>query len=264
MTAVAVTWHDVENGAYYADLPLWRDLAAATRDLAAATRHRATAGGAVLDLGAGTGRVAVDLAARGHQVVALDTDPELLRTLADRAPDVTTVTADARDFDLGVTFRLVIAPMQLVQILGGRDGRLALLERVRAHLDPGGVFAAALADAHAAIPGGDAELPGAAPAPPGAASAPPLPDMLERDGWVFSSQPVSVREQNGCVVVTRRRQAVSPTGGVEEEVVEIGLDVVGAEEVEQEAREAGLTPVERREIAETPDHIGSTVVVCRR
>jgi SAM-dependent methyltransferase len=233
----AVTWHDVENGAYDADLPLWRELAGAT-------------GGPVLDLGAGTGRVAIDLAAHGHEVVALDSDGELLAALAERAPEVTTVTADARGFDLGVTFALILAPMQLLQILGGPDGRLAMLRRVRAHLQPGGTFAAAIANPYEAIPGADAE--------------PPIPDMLERDGWVFSSQPVTVRERNGHVVVTRRRQAVSPTGALAEETVEITLDVVDVEGLDEEARAAGLTRAERRTIAETPDHVGSTVIVCRR
>jgi SAM-dependent methyltransferase len=235
--SAAVTWHDVEHGAYDADLPLWRELAA-------------TADGPVLDLGAGTGRVAIDLAAHGHDVVALDSDPALLGTLAERDPRVTTVTADARDFDLTASFALVIAPMQLVQILGGRRGRLAMLERVRSHLEPGGIFAAALAEPRDAIPDSGA--------------SPPLPDMLERDGWVFSSQPVSVREENGCVIVTRRRQAVSPAGGLEEETAEIALDLVTADELEHEARSAGLTPAERRAVADTPDHIGSTVILCRR
>jgi SAM-dependent methyltransferase len=238
VTAPAVTWHDVENGAYDADLPLWRQLA------------EAAPVGPVLDLGAGTGRVAIDLAARGHEVVALDNDPDLLAALADRSPELTTVTADARDFTLQATFPLVIAPMQLMQILGGREGRLAMLERVHAHLIPGGTFAAALADPYDAAPGAQTE--------------PPLPDMLERDGWVFSSQPVTVREQNGQVVVTRRRQAVSPGGELTEDVAEIWLDVAGPEAVEEEARSAGLTPAGRRTIPETPDHVGSTVIVCRR
>jgi SAM-dependent methyltransferase len=230
-------WHDVEHGGYEADLPLWRELADAQ-------------GGRILELGAGTGRVAAELAARGHEVVALDTDPDLLAALAERAPTVTTVTADVRDFDLGVTFPLVLAPMQLVQILGGRDGRAAMLDRVRAHLDDGGLFAAALARPLDAVPEGDA--------------SPPLPDMLESDGWVFSSQPVSVEEQGGQVIVTRRRQAVSPAGALEEETVEIALDPVRVEDFEEELRDGGFGAVERREVPETPDHIGSLVVVCRR
>ncbi len=60
--------------------------------------------------------------------------------------------ADARSFTLGTSFALILAPMQLVQILGGRDGRAQMLERVHAHLTPGGVFAAALSDPHDAVP----------------------------------------------------------------------------------------------------------------
>jgi SAM-dependent methyltransferase len=237
VTTPAAIWHDVEHGAYEVDLPLWGELA----DEAA---------GPVLDLGAGTGRVAAYLAAKGHEVVALDSDPELLAALAERAPTVTTVTEDAREFDLGARFALVLAPMQLVQILGGRDGRAAMLERVHAHLTDGGRFAAALARPLDAVPEGDA--------------SPPLPDMLESDGWVFSSQPVSVEEQGGHVVVTRRRQAVSPAGALEEQTVEIALDPVGVEDFEEELRAAGFRAVERREVPETPDHVGSMVVISRR
>jgi SAM-dependent methyltransferase len=67
--AAAVIWHDVECGSYTADLPVWRDLAE-------------RAGGPVLELGAGTGRVALDLAGHGHQVTALDADAELLAAAA--------------------------------------------------------------------------------------------------------------------------------------------------------------------------------------
>jgi len=237
VSATPATWHDVENGAYEADLPLWRDLAAGAR-------------GPVLDLGAGTGRVAVDLSASGHEILALDADPELLAALAERAPQVTTVTADARDFELKTAFGLVIAPMQLVQILGGRKGRSAMLERVHRQLLPGGTFAAALAEPREALPGEEAE--------------PPLPDMRESDGWVYSSQPVSVEERDGHVIVTRRRQSVAPGGELWEEQVEIALDLVSVPEFERELREAGFSRLERREIPQTADHIGSTVVVCRR
>jgi SAM-dependent methyltransferase len=232
-----VTWHDVENGSYDADLGLWRELAAA-------------AGGPILDLGAGTGRVTLELAAHGHELVALDSDAGLLAELGERAPSVTSVHADARDFALGRAFPLVLAPMQLVQILGGRQGRLAMLERVSAHLLPGGLFAAALSDVEDAVPREPA--------------APPLPDILERDGWVFSSQPVAVRTEQNRVVIDRRRQAVSPTGELEAEDASIELDLLSPTQFENELREAGLTPVERRTVPETLDHIGSTVVLCRR
>ena len=68
-----VVWHDVECGRYDADLPLWHELA-----------REAPEG--VLDVGAGTGRVALRLAYAGHDVTALDLDPELLAVLEQRAP----------------------------------------------------------------------------------------------------------------------------------------------------------------------------------
>ena len=94
--------------------------------------------------------------------------------------------------------------------------------------------------------------------------SPPYPDMIERDGWVFSSQPVWVREEPGRVVVERRRQAVSPEGALEEEIAPFALELVSADELEAESRVAGLEPVARHVIGETPDHIGSVVVECRR
>jgi len=236
MTRSAI-WHDVELGSYDADLPLWLELAAAGN-------------GPILDLGAGTGRVAAHLAAHGHEVVALDMDPDLLAVLAQRAPSVTTVMADARSFSLERRFPLVIAPMQLAHILGGHAARVAMLERVHAHLIDGGTFAAALTDPMEALEERGDPF--------------PLPDMLERDGWVFSSQPLSVREDNRSVAMERHRQAVSPTGEIDEETVTIALDVFSSDQFEDEARVAGLEPVGRHAVPESPDHIGSSVVICRR
>lgn len=42
-------------------------------------------GGSVLDVGAGTGRLAIPLAARGHRVTAVERDPSMMRVLADAA-----------------------------------------------------------------------------------------------------------------------------------------------------------------------------------
>jgi hypothetical protein len=51
---------------------------------------------------------------------------------------------------------------------------------------------------------------------------------------------------------------------LEEELVEITLDIVGADEFGRELEACGFAELRWREIPETPDHIGSTVVVCRR
>jgi SAM-dependent methyltransferase len=239
MRAATVAWHDVECGSYAADLPLWRELAEA-------------AGGPLLDLGCGTGRVALDLAARGHDVTALDADADLVGELARRAREggmrVDAVTADARSFELGRRFSLAIAPMQVAQLLGGPAGRAAMLEHARRHLDPGAPLAVALADPFEAVSPGD--------------SLPPLPDVREEDGWVLSSQPVAVRpERGGAVAIDRLRQLVSPGGELTEELFTVTLDGVTPDELEREGAAAGLRAAGRRQVPATDDHVGSTIVI---
>jgi len=234
----AVVWHDLECGGYTADLPLWRELATA-------------ADGPVLELGAGTGRVALDLARRGIDVIALDHDPALLAALEDRARAedlaVTAACADARAFDLGRRVALCVAPMQTVQLLGGGQGRGRCLDCVHAHLEPGGQLAAALADP---MEGCDGEV-----------LALPLPDMGERDGWVYSSQPVAVRRENGATAIERRRDRVAPDGGRTETTEVVHLDELTAGQLEREGAARGLHALPRRHIAETEEHVGSVVVL---
>lgn len=228
-----VLWHDLECGSYAEDLPLWHSLAR-------------EAGGPVLDLGAGSGRVSLELARAGHEVVALDIDESLLTALRERAAGlpVKTVVADARDFALDRRFALILAPMQTVQLLDG--GIEAMLGCVAAHLDPGGRFAAALAD-------------------PPAYSGPvrPLPDMLERDGWIWSSQPTSVRPSAGGMVIHRLRETVAPDGTRTVEDDEITLERIPPADLEDAGRLHGLAPLPRLSIPATDDYVGSEVVVLR-
>jgi len=238
MGGLTAVWHDVECAAYTADLGVWRELAD-------------QAGGPVLDVGCGTGRVALDLAARGFDVTGIDADPELVATLHARARErrleLEAAVADARSFDLGRTFALVISPMQVVQLLGGPDGRVRMLAAVRAHLEPGGLFAAALAN-----PFDDWSE---------TESLPPLPDVREEDGWVYSSTPTAVRKTGKSYVIERSRQAVSPSGEMTQEESAIELDSLAPGALEAEAPGAGFKARLRRTVSETPEYVGSDVVV---
>ena len=237
----AVIWHDVENGGYDADLPIWRELAAA-------------ADGPILDLGAGTGRVALELAAAGHRVTAVDSDRELLNELGRRASKsrlhVTCVEADARRLEPLGPFALVLAPMQFVQIMGGPSGRAGLLASAEACLAPNGSFATAIADLDEAVAAEDA--------------VPPVPDVGQRGDWIYSSLPLDVRPEPGGVAVEWLRQVVSPAGTLTEERHTQMLESLTPEQFEREAAAAGLRVVERREVSATEAYIGSMVVVCRR
>ena len=238
LTTAAAIWHDVECASYEADLPLWRELAA-------------EADGPVLDLGCGTGRVALDLAARGHDVTGIDSEPAFAAALAARARErglrVRAQTADARAFTLtGRSFALAVAPMQVAQLLGGHEGRARMLACVREHLVPGGLLAVALADPFEGIPD-DEE------------AAPPLPDVREEDGWVFSSTPVDVRKEGTATAIDRLRHAVSPHGELDESLATILLDAVTPDELEAEARGYAVRP--RRHVPPTTDYVGSVVVM---
>jgi SAM-dependent methyltransferase len=233
---VGVIWHDVECGSYGADLPLWRELVA-------------RAGGPVLDVGAGTGRVAVDLHRRGVDVHALDVDDALLEALRGRAPDVPTHAADARDFDLGTRFALVIAPMQTVQLLGGERDREAFLRCARRHLVPGGLLAAALANTLEDFEEME--------------SFEVAPDMREVGGVVYASRPTAVRADGDGFVLERVRERVDRSGTRTVEQNRIRLARVTAARLSTEAAALGFRPLEPRVIDATEDHVGSEVAMLR-
>ncbi|WP_205698242.1 class I SAM-dependent methyltransferase [Conexibacter sp. SYSU D00693] len=237
----AVRWHDLECGGYVEDLALWRALV---------DEHGGA--GPVLDVGAGTGRVTLDLAQRGVEVVALDVDDELLGALRSRAVGagvpVEAVCADARSFALGRAFRLVLVPMQTLQLLGGADARADFLRCAREHLVGGGVLAVALADALESF---DAEV-----------DRPPLPDMAEIDGVVWSSRPLAVVDEGDRAAIHRLREVVRRDGErvVSDDVVR--LHRVAWDELVDEAEALGgwrgLPP---RSIPQTDEYVGSTVVL---
>lgn len=237
---MSVIWHDLECGGYAEDLPLWRSLA---------TEH----GDPVLDIGAGTGRVALDLAKRGFRVSALDNDPELLSELARRVrppEEVTTISADARNFDLGVRFPICIVPMQTIQLLDGSEARRQLLGCVRRHLLDRGVIAIAITETVELYDGSDG-------------LAVPLPDICERDGVVYSSQPTAVRAGRAGFVLERRRETITLDGRCTVDHDLCRLASLSAAQLEGDGCAVSLRPAGRIAIPATSDHVGSEVVILR-
>jgi SAM-dependent methyltransferase len=132
--------YDYEYRRRRADVSFYRELA------------RRRGADRILELGAGSGRVTLPLARDGHQVVALDQSAAMLDRLRARiarlpapvAARITPVRGDLRSFALGPRagrFPLAIAAFNVLEHLYTRGEVEACLQRIAAHLAPGGVFA---------------------------------------------------------------------------------------------------------------------------
>ena len=237
----AVIWQQVEFGSYEADLPLWVELAQ-------------SAGGPVLELGAGSGRVALHLAGRGHEVIAVERDPDLAAELENTAKrehlPVTVLDEDLEspgNLRLRSSPALVIGPLHVVQVLDGAS-RPALLGRLRELTVPGGIVALTVVDESTILRAG-------------AASTQILPDMREIDGWVYSSEPLWVQVGAESLTVRRLRERVSPSGEMERGIHDEVLHRVSPEGLGTEAENAGLGAAGVRRVSSGPNEADSTVVL---
>lgn len=91
----------------------------------------------VLDAGCGTGRVAMELAARGIDVVGVDLDDDLLAHARRRAPDLDWRVADLATLDLGRRFDVIVQAGNVLNYCRPED-RAAMVTAAAAHLAPGG------------------------------------------------------------------------------------------------------------------------------
>lgn len=100
------------------------------------------AGGPVLEIGCGTGRVLIPTARAGVEIVGLDLSSHMLAVCRQRLQDearevrsrVRLIEADMRDFQLPQSFRLVTMPFRPFQHLTTVEDQLACLRCVRRHL----------------------------------------------------------------------------------------------------------------------------------
>ena len=95
----------------------------------------------VLDAGCGTGRVAVELARRGLEVVGVDVDPSMLLTARSRGPGVEFVESDLAAMQLRRTFDVVIMAGNVLLFTAAGTERAAVLGCAR-HLEHAGALVA--------------------------------------------------------------------------------------------------------------------------
>lgn len=233
----AAVWQLVESCGYTADLAVWTELADGSST--------------VLDLGCGIGRVARHLAWNGLEVVGVDNDPVLIEDLnrlshGESVAGIVASVTDLTDVDLGHDqFETILAPQQLLHILGGADSRRRAFEGVKGLLASGGTAAFAISEW---IPEGSREVE-------------ILPDVREIGNWVYASRPIAVEDNGDSITIVRLRQIVAPDGTLDESQDSITLDRMDRHTVAAELDEAGLKVERTIDVSQTDRHIATAVVV---
>ena len=95
----------------------------------------------VLDAGCGTGRIAIELARRGMDIVGVDLDVRMLDQAREQAPDLDWRLGDLATIDLGRTFDLILLAGNVMLFLTpGTETQV--VHNLARHLAPGGKLVA--------------------------------------------------------------------------------------------------------------------------
>ena len=142
MSAPGNRWLQVAGGRSRTYDQRWAELAAEGRNIhGEADLVEALGPATVLDAGCGTGRVAVELARRGVEVVGADIDPSMLDVARAKDPGLTWVVADLAGLDLGRRFDVVVmAGNVMIFLEPGTEA--AVVANLARHLEPGGALVA--------------------------------------------------------------------------------------------------------------------------
>ncbi len=100
------------------------------------------AGGGALELGIGTGRIALPLAARGVRVEGIDLSPDMVAKLRSK-PGGETMPVALGDFSSTTVdgpFSLVYLVFNTIMNLTSQEAQVACFRNAAAHLEPGGSF----------------------------------------------------------------------------------------------------------------------------
>ena len=104
------------------------------------------AGGTILELGCGTGRLLIPIAAAGHEIVGLDLSTYMLAQCREKLEEqpaavqqrARLVQGDMTRFSLGETFHLITIPFRAFQHLISVEEQIACLRCANRHLVTGG------------------------------------------------------------------------------------------------------------------------------
>ncbi|MFN8468469.1 MAG: class I SAM-dependent methyltransferase [Caldilineaceae bacterium] len=101
------------------------------------------AGGPVLEIGCGTGRITIPIARMDVPVTGLDIVPGMIERAQRKSVGLPAkwVVGDGRSFRLDEQFHLIFLTGNVFQFFLTNADQAALLERVHAHLHPDGLFA---------------------------------------------------------------------------------------------------------------------------
>jgi SAM-dependent methyltransferase len=183
----SIVFHDLQQGGRTSDLPYYCELA-----------RRADS---TLELGAGTGRVALELSPL-TDVWANELDERLMQGLVLRAEarglSVTAVLGDAAKLDLGRRFDLILAPIGLAQTVGGQGTRRRLLRVIARHLAVTGLAVVALVDVDEVLR---------------ECATPAARQRLRARGRTFVCQQLAATETEGGTQVTWKRGIYRRTAG---------------------------------------------------
>jgi SAM-dependent methyltransferase len=139
-SVASVVW-DAEFAAVYDDVYAWQARPSIVEPIAGVLADLA-GGGAALEFGVGTGRIALALSARGVAVTGIELSPPMAERLrakpgADAVPvivgDMTTTRVDG-------SFALVYLVANAIMNVTTQDEQLAVFGNAAAHLGPGGRF----------------------------------------------------------------------------------------------------------------------------
>jgi hypothetical protein len=98
--------------------------------------------GAALELGIGTGRIALPLSRRGVRVHGIELSPAMVEQLRAKpgTDEVEVTIGDFATTKVGGTFSLAYLVLNTIMNLTTQDEQVACFRNVAAHLDPGGSF----------------------------------------------------------------------------------------------------------------------------